>query len=63
MVSWPHLTGPRKAIFANIIKIITKFIKNIFKDSQEVKIIRNNLSIKSNLSISVFIDIAKFDDF
>ena len=63
MVSWPHLTGPRKAIFVNIIKIITKFIKNILKDSQEVKIIRNNLSIKSNLSISVFIDIAKFDDF
>ena len=37
------LTGPRKAIFADIIKIMTKFIKNIFKDSQKGKIIRNNL--------------------
>ena len=48
------------AIFADIIKILTTFIKDIFKDSRKVKRIRNYLSIQS---ISVFIDITKFADF
>ena len=32
------------AIFADIIKIVTIFIKNIFKDSRKVKRIRKNVS-------------------
>ena len=39
---------PRAAIFADIIKIITIFIRTIFKDSKKVKIIRNYVS-KCNL--------------
>ena len=46
-------------IFADIIKIVTMFIKTIFKDSRKVKRIRNYVS----KSISVFLDIAKFADF
>ena len=32
------------AIFADIIKILTMFIKTIFKDSKKVKRIRNHVS-------------------
>ena len=46
-------------IFADIIKIVTMFIKTIFKDSRKVKRIRNYVS----KYISVFLDIAKFADF
>ena len=42
------LRRPRVAIFADIIKIITMFIKKIFKDSRKVKRIRNHVS-KCNL--------------
>ena len=48
------------AIFADIIKILTRFIKKIFKDSRKVKKIRNYVPIQS---ISAFIDITKFADF
>ena len=48
------------AIFADIIKMLTTFIKKIIKDSRKVKRIRNYLPIES---ISVFIDITKFADF
>ena len=46
--------------FASIIKIVTMFIKTIFKDSKKVKRIRNDAP-KYNLS--VFCNIAKFADF
>ena len=36
------------AIFSDIIKLVTKFIKTIFKDSDTVKSIRNYIS-KRNL--------------
>ena len=36
------LRRPRVAIFANIIKVVTMFIKKIFQDSKKVKRIRNN---------------------
>ena len=39
---------PEVSIFADIIKIVTIFIKTIFKDSGKVKRIRNYVS-KSNL--------------
>ena len=39
---------PGVAIFADIIKIITRFIKKIFKDSRKVTRIRNYVS-KCNL--------------
>ena len=42
------LRRPRVAIFADIIKIVTIFIKAILKGSKEVKRIRNYLS-KCNL--------------
>ena len=42
------LRRPGVAIFADIIKIITRFIKKIFKDSRKVKRIRNYVS-KCNL--------------
>ena len=38
------LRRPGVAIFADIIKIVTTFIKTIFKDSRKVKIISNYLS-------------------
>ena len=44
---WRHnlyFKRPRVAIFADIIKIITMFIKRIFKDSKNVKRIRNYVS-------------------
>ena len=50
----------RVAIFADIIKIVTMFIKIMLKDSRKVSKIRNCLS-KWNLS--VFLDIRKFTDF
>ena len=55
------LKRPGVAIFANIIKIVTIFIKTIFKDSRKVKRIRKYVSkcnlylhflIKQNLLIS-----------
>ena len=49
------------AIFADIIKIITMFIKTIFKESRKVKRVRNYVP-KCNL-LSVFLYIAKFVDF
>ena len=42
------LRRPGVAIFADIIKIVTTFIKTITKDSRKVKRIRNYVS-KSNL--------------
>ena len=36
-----NLRSPRVAIFAGIIKILTMFVKTIFKDSKKVKRIRN----------------------
>ena len=42
------LRRPGVAIFADIVKIITRFIKQIFKDSREAKRIRNYL-LKCNL--------------
>ena len=42
------LRRPGVAIFADIIKVITMFIKKIFKDSRKVKRIRNYVS-KCNL--------------
>ena len=38
------LRGPREAIFADLTKIITRFIKKIFKDLEKDKIFRNNVS-------------------
>ena len=42
------LRRPGIAIFADIIKIVTMFIKTIIKDWKKVKRIRNHIS-KSNL--------------
>ena len=42
------LRRPGAAIFANIIKIITRFIKQIFKDPRKAKRIRNCV-LKCNL--------------
>ena len=42
------LRRPSVAIFAEIIKIVTIFIKSIFKDSRKVKSMRNYVS-KCNL--------------
>ena len=42
------LRRPRVAIFADIIKILTMFIKTIIKDPRKVKRIRNYVS-KPNL--------------
>ena len=52
---------PRIAVFADIIKIITMFIKTIFEDSKKFQRIRNYVS-KRNLCL-VFLDLAKFVDF
>ena len=40
------LRRPGVAIFADIIKIVTMFIKNFFQDSKKVKRIRNNASME-----------------
>ena len=42
------LRRPGVAIFADIIKVVTKFLKTIFKYSRKVKISRNYVS-KGNL--------------
>ena len=42
------LRRPGVAIFADIIKIITRFIKKIFKDSRKAKKVRNYV-LKINL--------------
>ena len=55
------LRKPKVAIFANIIKTVTMFIRTIFKDSRKVKRIRNYVSKME--SLSVFLDIADFADF
>ena len=44
------LRRSRVAIFANIIKIVTMFIKTIFTDSKKVERIRNYVS-KRNLCL------------
>ena len=54
------LRWPGVAIFADIIKIVTMFIKTIFKDSRKVKRIRNYVS-KCNLYL--YFLIAEFADF
>ena len=57
------LRRPGVAIFAEIIKIITRFIKQIFKDSRKAKRIRN-YGLKFNLYLYFLIlDITKFTDF
>ena len=48
-------------IFADIIKIITKFIKKICQDSREFK--NNDKFCAKMQSLSVFVDITKFPDF
>ena len=54
MMSWPLfqetfiLRRPGVAIFADIIKVVTMFIKIIFKDSRKVKRLGNYVS-KCNL--------------
>ena len=45
---YPYFKKPRVAIFADIIKIITIFIKTIIQDSRKLKRIINYVS-KSNL--------------
>ena len=47
---YPFLRRHRVAIFADTIKIITMFTKTIFKDSKNVKRIRNYVS-KCNLHL------------
>ena len=54
-----NLRRPRVAIFAGIIKILTMFVKTIFKDSKKVKRIRNWVS---KCKLSVYVDIGKFAD-
>ena len=51
---------PRRAIFADIIKIVTMFNKTILKYSKTVIIIRKYIKMQS---LFVFLDIAKFVDF
>ena len=51
---------PGVAIFADIIKIITRFINQIFKDSRKAIRIRNYV-LKRNLF--AFYDRTKFSDF
>ena len=45
---------PRVAIFAEIIKVVTMFIKTIFKDSKKLKRIRNYV-LKCNLYLHFLI--------
>ena len=45
---------PRVAIFAEIIKVVTMFIKTIFKDSKKLKRIRNYV-LKCNLYLYLLI--------
>ena len=54
------LRRPRVANFGHIIKIVTMFMKTIFKDSKKLK----ELEIMyQNSNYSVFLDIAKFADY
>ena len=53
------LRRPGVVNFADIITLVTMFIKTIFKDSRKVKGIRKRIKTES---ISVFLDIAKFAD-
>ena len=46
----PYLRRPGVVIFADIIKIVTMFIKTITKDSRRVKENRNHVS-KSNIYV------------
>ena len=55
-MSFLYLRKSGVATFADIIKIVTIFIKTIFEDSKKVKKIRNYVS----KSISAFFNIAKF---
>ena len=48
------LKRPGEAVFADIIKIITRFIKKVFKDSRKIKRIKNYVS-KYNLYLYFFI--------
>ena len=65
MTAWPLfqqtivLRRPGVAIFVDIIKIIIRFIKQIFKDSRKVRIIRN-YELKCNLYLYFFICICIF---
>ena len=45
---YPYFKKARSSLLADIIKIVTMFIKAIIKDSKNVKSIRNYVS-KSNL--------------
>ena len=57
------LRRPGVVVFADIIKIVTMFIKTIFKNSRKVKRIRNKKLFIKLEYISIFLDIAKFADF
>ena len=48
------LRRPRQAVFGDIVKIVTMFIKIIFKDSKKVKMIGNYVS-KWNLCLHFLI--------
>ena len=60
MTSWPLfqntciLKRPQEAIFADIIKIVTIFIKAILKDSKKIIRLKNYVS-KCNLCLHFFI--------
>ena len=51
-----YLRRPRVVIFTGISKIVTIFIKELFKDSKNIKSIETQF-------LSVFLNIAKFADF
>ena len=55
------LRRPRVAILADILEIVTMFIKAILQDSKNFK--RKRIYVTKTESISVFLDIAKFADF
>ena len=55
------LRRPRVAILADILEIVTMFIKAILQDSKSFK--RKRIYVTKTESISVFLDIAKFADF
>ena len=51
-----YLRRPKVVIFADISKIVTMFIKELFKDSKNIKSIETQF-------LSVLLNIAKFADF
>ena len=53
------LRRPRIAVFADMIKIVSIFIKIIFKDSKKFKAIENYVPV----SLSAYLDIVTFSDF